>query len=114
MSQRSEKPETASLDVWLMVDEYGNYVVSPRERALIDSWRDEIGTEPTTARTVRLALVVDLPRSASMTAELSETTVMQVLHENGYRRLMTPAILSAVSRLAARDAGVDSSLNGDR
>jgi hypothetical protein len=86
LPNHAEKPKTASLDVWLMLDEYGNYVVSPSERALTDLWRDEIGTEPANLRTIRLTLVAELPHGAHMTSELAETTIMQVLHERGYHR----------------------------
>jgi hypothetical protein len=89
LPNRAEKPKTANLDVWLMLDEYGNYVVSPNERALTDLWRDEIGTEPANRRTVRLTLVADLPYGAHMTSELAETSIMQVLHERGYHRSST-------------------------
>jgi hypothetical protein len=98
MSNHAEKSKTASLDVWLMLDEHGNYVVSPNERALTNLWRDQIGTEPVNRRTVRLTLVVELPYGAHMTSELAETTIMQVLHERGYHRSSTRDAISIRNR----------------
>jgi hypothetical protein len=59
---------TATLEIWALVDEHGNYVVSPYRRALHDQWHDEIGVAPLNTRTVRLTAVVELPRGAEASA----------------------------------------------
>ena len=58
-----------SIDIWMMVDEYGNYVVSSFKRALHDCWLDEIGCPPTTARTIKITVDAELPRSGIMSVE---------------------------------------------
>jgi hypothetical protein len=60
--------KTATLEIWALIDERGDYVVSPRRRSLSDQWLDEIGDQPLNARTIRLSVAVELPRGAEASA----------------------------------------------
>jgi hypothetical protein len=81
MTEKNTPPNAVALEVWLMVDEYGSYVVSPCKRALADQWLDEIGPLPANSRTVRLTLAVELPRGADLSLELPAAALTAAVRE---------------------------------
>jgi hypothetical protein len=60
--------KTTTIEIWALIDERGDYVVSPLRRSLGDQWADEIGDPPLNARVIRLSVVVELPRGAEGSA----------------------------------------------
>jgi hypothetical protein len=72
MSSHTQSPqsENASLDVWLMVNDDGEYVATHDEDNLTELYDDCVGGTPANCRTVHLSLSVPLPRAVSVSAEL--------------------------------------------
>ena len=60
--------KTATMRIWALIDENGDYVVSPLKGSLGDQWADEIGARPLNARVIRLSVAVELPRGAGGSA----------------------------------------------
>lgn len=51
----------ATVTVWVLVDECGDYVVSTDKDTLKEKWDDEIGNELISSRVLKVALEVELP-----------------------------------------------------
>jgi hypothetical protein len=74
MSDPTQSPtsDRASLDVWLMVNEDGEYVATHDEDNLTELYDDCVGGAPANCRTVHLSLSVPLPRAIDASAELPD------------------------------------------
>lgn len=73
MTQQQEKP-TADLDIWLLVDQDGDFVLSKDEDDLGEQWSDQIGGTPLNSRTVKLTLTMTLPFTIEARGVLPDTT----------------------------------------
>jgi hypothetical protein len=69
----SDKPKTprAQCEIWLMVNEDGDYVASHTDSGLTELYDDCIGVMAD-RRTIHLSLSVPLPQPVSVSAEIPE------------------------------------------
>jgi hypothetical protein len=68
----TQHTEQAALEIWAMVNEDGEYVATHDEDNLEDLYSDCIGGTPRNCRTVKLTLIVSLPRGVEASAELPD------------------------------------------
>lgn len=58
----------AEIEVVVMVDSAGDYVVAASEENLADAWENEISNTPVGSRVITLKLRVALPKAATLSA----------------------------------------------
>lgn len=51
----------ATVTVWVLIDECGDYVVSTDKDTLREKWDDEIGNELISSRVLKVEMEVELP-----------------------------------------------------
>jgi hypothetical protein len=71
MANKPDIPR-ADLDVWLMVNEDGEYVASHDEDNLSELYDDYVGGSSANLRTIRLSLSVPLPQPVNVSVELPD------------------------------------------
>jgi hypothetical protein len=65
--------EPVQVDVWVVVDEDGNYVAHTDRDALEERYEDEVGrTSGGATRVLKLSVKVPLPKPVELSAEVGE------------------------------------------
>lgn len=72
MAEHTEKP-TAQCEIFLMVDDDGDYVATHDETFLAELYSDNIGGSATNARTFKLSLTVPLPYTVEVSGSVPDT-----------------------------------------
>jgi hypothetical protein len=72
MAEHTEKP-TATAEIWLMIDDDGDYVATHDVDRLTDEYTDNIGGSATNTRTIKLSLTVPLPYTVEISGAVPDT-----------------------------------------
>lgn len=68
-----------TIDVWVLIDENGDYVISNEEDELADKYDNDIGLGAATARRVlHLLITADLPETLVLEAEAELTQAGEI------------------------------------
>jgi hypothetical protein len=68
----SNQTEKAALEIWVTVNEDGEYVASHDEDNIGDLYSDCVGGTPRNCRTVKLTLIVSLPCGVQVSGEVPD------------------------------------------
>jgi hypothetical protein len=77
MPQHTEPPK-AALEIWVMVNEDGEYVATHDEDSIDDFYSDSIGGTPRNCRTVKLTLIVAPPQGVDVSVfKLAQASILR-------------------------------------